>query len=85
MEGLRGATRVLSQLPALQVELTEHRLDRMGASGRAVRELLHATGYRTGFPVMDGRRVRMLDQHEAPTHNLIAVAADRWDDLVAAL
>jgi FkbM family methyltransferase len=85
MEALRGAPRLLGQRPALQVELTEHQLQRMGSSGEEIRQLLHSAGYRTGFPVMDRGRVRMLDDHDAPTHNLIAVDADRWDEMIEAL
>ena len=84
-EVLNGATDVLAARPVLQVEIAEHLLTRMGSSGAAIRKRIHETGYRTGFPVIEGGRVRLSDTTSSGNGNLIAIPSDRWEDVLRCL
>ena len=81
-EVLKGAAGVLAARPVLQLELTEHLLRRAGSSTSEVLQVLRQAGYRTGYPVIERGQVRL---HPTGAPNIIAVPAERWDEVASRL
>jgi len=84
-EALKGAGEMLTHRPVLQIELTEHLLARMGTSSAEIRSQLQNAGYRTGYPRIVGGCVVVSDTPPDGNHNLVGIAAEQWDDVIARL